>query len=56
MQLKQKTLLIEQGYAMAEPSPSLLQVELTVKNDLILTLETGGRAAVSHWLELDLAD
>jgi PhzF family phenazine biosynthesis protein len=56
MQLKQQTLLIEQGYAMAEPSPSLLQVELTVKNDLILTLETGGRAAVSHWLELDLAD
>ena len=56
MQKKQKTLLIEQGYAMAAPSPSLIQVELTVQNDRIIQLEAGGRAAISHYLEVEVDD
>ncbi len=54
MQYKQTTLLIEQGYAMAEPSPSLLQVELSVQNGRIINLEAGGSAAISHWLEVEI--
>lgn len=42
--------------AMAEPSPSLLQVELCIKNDQILSLEAGGRATVRQWLEINVAD
>ena len=46
MQLKGSTFLIEQGWLMPTPSPSVIQVELTLQNARITRLMAGGRAKV----------
>jgi PhzF family phenazine biosynthesis protein len=40
--------LIEQGWFMAQPSPSLLMVSLAVNNDMITKVMTGGKGMPAH--------
>lgn len=44
LNIKQTQFLIEQGYAMPEPSPSLITVNLNLENNQITSLQAGGKA------------
>lgn len=52
--INQSSFIIEQGYAMKVPSPSLLKAELKLEDDEIKSLSVGGRAKVSQALSLDV--
>ncbi|KZM42113.1 phenazine biosynthesis protein [Marinomonas sp. SBI22] len=52
--VNQTSFIIEQGYAMKVPSPSLLKAELKLEDDEIKSLSVGGRAKVSQALSLDV--
>jgi PhzF family phenazine biosynthesis protein len=52
--MKKETYLIEQGHLMQPSSPSLLTARLELDNDTIVSLMVGGRAQVSHQLEITL--
>ncbi len=51
---RQPTLLIEQGFFMQPPAPSLLTVQLTTTGDTIERLMVGGRAQVARVATIDL--
>ena len=53
LQQKKSTFLIEQGYLMPSPSPSVLTVRLKLDQLTIKNLWVGGRATVSHSVEID---
>ncbi len=52
--LKKKTFLIEQGYAMKPASPSLLEAKLTLDGTDIIGLMVGGSARVSKRLTVEI--
>ncbi len=49
------TFVLEQGYLMEEPSPSLLTAELDVVDGKIMRVLVGGRGRVSREISLELA-
>jgi len=53
--VRQETLLIEQGYFMDEPSPSIIEVRLTLVDGKIQGLMAGGAAAVEKVLNIEIA-
>ncbi len=52
--LKKTTFLIEQGHLMHPPSPSVLTVRLHLEHGVITGLMVGGRAQVSHRVEIGI--
>lgn len=54
LQAKKSTFLIEQGYLMQLPSPSVLTARLHLNQETITGLLVGGRANVSHVVEVAL--
>jgi PhzF family phenazine biosynthesis protein len=54
MDIKKPELVIEQGYLMNPPSPSLLTVRLNLDGGVIRSLMAGGRAIVSKTLNIEL--
>ncbi|GAB3325915.1 PhzF family phenazine biosynthesis protein [Larkinella ripae] len=54
LKLQKTTFRIEQGYLMNPPSPSLLTARLHLEADQITGLMVGGRARVSHTVEIAL--
>ena len=52
--VKQSDMLIEQGYAMAQPSPSIIEVTLKLANNNITSLTAGGIGQVTESIEVDI--
>jgi predicted PhzF superfamily epimerase YddE/YHI9 len=53
LHLKKDTFLIEQGQFMEPVSPSLITVELAVKNDAVQNLMAGGYGKVTQSLNIN---
>ncbi|WP_438466633.1 PhzF family phenazine biosynthesis protein [Marinomonas sp. PE14-40] len=51
--INQSSFIIEQGYAMKVPSPSLLNAELVLEEGEIKSLSVGGKAKVSSWFSVN---
>lgn len=54
MGLKQQSMLIEQGYLMSPPSPSIITVNLDIQNGAIQKLMAGGHAKVMKYFSINL--
>ena len=55
LEIKKETFLIEQGYLMKPtPSPSMLTANLHLENGQISSLMVGGRAQVSHMIQVQV--
>ncbi|MBX7220133.1 MAG: PhzF family phenazine biosynthesis protein [Blastocatellia bacterium] len=52
--VKKEKLVLEQGHLMKKPSPSELNVHLTLEDGRIARLMVGGRATVSHVMEVEI--
>jgi PhzF family phenazine biosynthesis protein len=51
---KKSQFLIEQGYLMSQPSPSVIDVRLQTKHGSIVSLMAGGKAAVSETRHIEI--
>lgn len=54
MQLQKPTILIEQGWYMNPPSPSLLRIELTLEQGKITRLMAGGKGKVASAIVVEI--
>ena len=54
LKLKKKTILIQQGWFMDVPSPSLIMVELSFENDNIVKVMAGGKGIIKESLLIEI--
>ena len=54
LDIKKRTLIIEQGHLMNPPSPSELTAELSIEDGKITKLMVGGRAVESRTIEVEV--